>query len=92
MARERIEDEAARKAEEDAARAAADQVASNKAREEAAAAKASGTNTGYKVAPGLSVSTVRGVVDQGESISPRDFVNGQKDVDDLVARKALVKT
>lgn len=92
MAKERMEDEAARKSEEEAARAAADVAAANKAREEAAAAKAAGTNTGYKVAQGLSISTLRGVVDEGEPISPRDFANGQKDVDDLLSRKALVKT
>ena len=43
----------------------------------------------YAVAPGISVSTLRGVVEAGESVSARDFHRGQADIDDLVVAESL---
>jgi hypothetical protein len=63
-----------------------DQIAP--ADEAAAAAKTSE----LKVAPGLSVTTKRGIVSEGETVSARDFVHGKTDVEDLLARGALVKS
>lgn len=64
--------------------------AANAAREFAALAATEGT--GFTVQAGMSVSTLRGVVDAGQPVSELDFFRGKLDLDDLVARGALVKS
>jgi hypothetical protein len=46
----------------------------------------------YTVAPGTSIVCAGGHLDAGTEISARDFVGGQKDLDDLIARGAIVKS
>lgn len=76
---------ALRRAEE----AAAEAAAANKAREEAA--KLAPEKAPYTVAAGLSVSCRRGIVDAGQPLTELDFEHGKRDLDDLVARGAVVK-
>jgi phage/plasmid primase-like uncharacterized protein len=73
-----------------AEKAAAEQAAANKLRDEAA--KEAGKNTGYAVAKGLSITSLRGHLDEGTSVSARDFTHGEKDIEDLLSRGALVRT
>lgn len=61
---------------------------------EASAAKGSK----YFVAKGLSVSTVRGIVESGKPVTPRDFMFsgtdeavGRAHIEDLIARGAVVR-
>lgn len=84
--------EASRLAELEKARVVAE-VAAQSAEAKALADKPSG----YRVAQGLSVMTVRGIIDQGAVITARDFVHhvkdeaeGKKNLDDLVNRGAVV--
>ena len=78
------------KAEADANARAAEVVASNKAREDAAKLAADGTAE-YLVAPGLSITCRRGIVDGGQSISASDFHHPELDLKDLLKRGAIVK-
>lgn len=75
-----------------AQRAAADQAEANAVRSAAEEADKTGAKAPYRVAAGGSVSTLRGIVDAGFGIWPRDFANGQAGVDDLLARQALVRS
>lgn len=43
-----------------------------------------------RVAPGHSVSSLRGIVPAGEVVSARDFFRGDADLKDLAERGALV--
>lgn len=46
-----------------------------------------------RVANGLSVNTLRGILTREDGpVSAKDFVHGDKDVADLVSRGALVRT
>lgn len=77
------------KVSETAAANAAEAAAANKAREEAA--KLSAETAPYVVAPGGSISCLRGVVDAGEPVQALDFAHGKAALDDLVARGAVLK-
>lgn len=73
----------------EAAAAAAEAAAANLAREEAK--KLNAATAPYIVASGGSVSCLRGIVDAGEPLQELDFVRGKRDLDDLVARGAVIK-
>ena len=73
----------------DAEKRAKEAADANAARE--LAEKLAEKGTGYVVAPGLSISTRRGIVDAGQPVSELDFVNGKADFADLASRKAIVK-
>jgi hypothetical protein len=78
----------AAKQEAEAAACAKEAADANAARELAAEAAASGT--GYQVAPGMSISTRRGIVDADQPISELDF-HRKEDLAELIERKAIVK-
>jgi hypothetical protein len=77
------------KAEAEANQRAAEAAAANKAREDAA--KLDAATAPYVVAPGGSISCMRGVVDAGQPVQEGDFVRGQKDLDDFVKRGVVLK-
>lgn len=76
------------KVSEEAAAKAAEAAAANKAREEAA--KLSADTAPYVVAPGGSISCLRGVVDAGQPVQASDFAHGKAALDDLVNRGAVI--
>lgn len=76
------------KLSEEAAAAAAEAAAANKAREEAA--KLSAETAPYIVAPGGSISCLRGIVDEGQPVQALDFAHGKAALDDLVNRGAVI--
>ncbi len=55
------------------------------------AAKMAEKGTGYVVSPNMSLSTIRGIVDAGCSVSARDFNRVPEDFNELVDRGAIVK-
>jgi hypothetical protein len=69
---------------------AKDAAAANELREAAAKAAATGASK-WVVAPGLSVTCLRGIVDAGQPISANDFGGKDADLSDLVRRGAVVK-
>lgn len=85
------EDDAAAKKESEAAARAAEQAESNRLREEASKAVASGTSE-YRVAPGQSITCLRGHVDENMPISAADFKDKDVALADLIRRGAIVKS
>jgi hypothetical protein len=77
------------KLSDEAAAKQAEAAAANKAREEAA--KLDAQTAPYIVAPGGSISCLRGVVDAGQPVQALDFAHGKAALDDLVARGAVIK-
>jgi hypothetical protein len=76
---------------EAAAKVRAAEVAdANRLRAEAVKAAADGTAE-FKVAPGLSVTCLRGHVDENQPIFAADFADKEKGLADLVSRGAIVK-
>ena len=47
--------------------------------------------SGTRVADGKSVSSLRGVLDEGTAVSAKDFIQGQKDLDELIKSGAVVE-
>lgn len=78
------------KAEAAAAERAAEVVEANRLRAEAVKAAADGTAE-FKVAAGLSITCLRGHVDEGQPISAADFADKEKGLADLISRGAIVK-
>lgn len=46
----------------------------------------------YAVAPGKTITTLRGPAHAGKQLTARDFVRGQKAIDELVASGDILKT
>jgi hypothetical protein len=46
-------------------------------------------DTSYTLAPGHSISTLRGMLHEGEAITARDLPGGKAQLDTLVAAKAV---
>ncbi len=86
-----VEEDVTAKAEAAAKARAAEQAEINRLREEAVKAAADGTSE-FKVAPGLSITCLRGHVNEGQPISAADFAGKEKDLADLVSRGAIVKS
>ena len=84
------EEDAAAKAEEAAAKRAAEQAEANRLRELAAKAAESGTSE-YRVAPGMSITCLRGHVDENQPISADDFKDKDVALADLIRRGAIVR-
>ena len=78
------------KAEASAKARAAEVAEANRLREEAVKAAADGLAE-FKVAPGLSITCLRGHVNEGQPISAADFADKEKGLADLVSRGAVVK-
>ena len=45
----------------------------------------------YVIAPGQSITSSRGILGPGTKVSAKDFVGGQKTLDELIKRKSVVK-
>lgn len=85
------EDEAAAKAEAAAAARAKEQAEANRLREEASKAVESGASE-YRVAPGMSITCLRGHVDENQPVSAADFKDKDVALADLLRRGAIVKS
>jgi hypothetical protein len=85
-----VASDAAGSAELAAAQARANEAAAaNKLRADAAKTEATGTAE-WVVAKGISVSTLRGIVDEDKPVSARDFARGDLDIRDLASREPPV--
>lgn len=80
---------AAEKNLKEAQQRAAEVAAANEARE--AAAKIDPATAKYVVTAGKSISCLRGIVDENQPLFEQDFLLGKDDLDDLVARGAVIK-
>jgi hypothetical protein len=49
-------------------------------------------DTGYRVAKGRSITTRRGLLDEGQAIRAKDLTGGQASLDELVANGAVERT
>jgi hypothetical protein len=61
----------------------------------AATADGSKAKSGFTVAKGLSITSARGILEEGQPVAASDFGPGDKGkaaLDDLVARGAIVKS
>jgi len=85
----------------EAERMAAEQATANALRSAALEAEIAGDRPPYRVVPGGSVATLRGIVDGGngsgkagdepKGVWPRDFHGGETAIKDLLARGAIAK-
>ena len=84
------EEDVTAKAEAAAKARAAEAAEENRLRAEASKAAADGTAE-FKVAPGMSITCKRGVVDENQPVFAADFHGKEKDLQDLAERGAIVK-
>ena len=98
-AKKAAEEEAAKKAaEEEAAKKAAEEDAEKRNEEslrqkqkEAKEAALEAKKNSYRVAPGHSISCLRGILDAGVVITPKDLMGGKESFNQLIKRKVIIK-